>query len=83
MCSRQCVCACSRQCDCVCAHSAHPGRQALLKGSSDGQAAVVEVADELGVDGAAQLGHLPVRGGDEDALHRLHAHVVEERVLRP
>ena len=42
---------------------------------------MVEVADELRVDGAAELGHLAVGGGDEDALHRLHQHVVEQGVL--
>lgn len=33
----------------------YPWRQALLKGVADGQAAVVEVADELRVDGATEL----------------------------
>lgn len=42
---------------------------------------MVEVADELRVDGAAELGHLSVGRGDEDALHRLHQHIVEQRVL--
>ena len=44
---------------------------------------MVEVADELGVDGAAELRHLAVGGGDEDALHRLHQDVVEQGVLHP
>lgn len=59
----------------------HPGRQALLKGSPDREAAVVEVADELWVDGAAELGHLSVGRGDEDPLDCLHQDVVEQRVL--
>lgn len=42
---------------------------------------MVEVADELWVDGAAELGHLSVGRGDEDALHRFHQDVVEQRVL--
>lgn len=42
---------------------------------------MVEVADELRVDGAAELGHLSVGRGDEDALHCFHQDVVEQRVL--
>lgn len=60
----------------------YSGRDALLKRSPDGQAAVVEVADELRVDGAAELSHLPVSRGDEDALDGLHENVVEQGVLR-
>lgn len=59
----------------------HPGWQALLKGSTDGEAAVVEVSDELWVDGAAWLGHLSVGRGDEDALHCFHQDIVEQRVF--
>lgn len=62
---------------------AHPGGEALLEGSPYGQAAVVEVVDELRVNGAAQPGHLPVGGSDEDALDALHEDVVEQGVLRP
>lgn len=57
--------------------------QALLEGSPYGEAAVVEVADELWVNGAAELSHLPVSGGDEDALDTLHQDVVEQGVLSP
>lgn len=42
---------------------------------------MVEVADELWVDGAAELGHLSVGRGDEDPLDCLHQDVVEQRVL--
>lgn len=59
----------------------HPGRQALLERGADGEAAVVEVADELRVDGAAELSLLPVGRGDEDPLDTLHHDVVEQRVL--
>lgn len=41
----------------------------------------MEVADELWVDGAAELGHFSVSRGDEDALHCFHQDVVEQRVL--
>lgn len=44
---------------------------------------MVEVADELWVDGAAELSHFSVSGSDEDALHRLHHHVVEKSVFSP
>lgn len=42
---------------------------------------MVEVADELWVDGATELGHLSVGRGDEDPLDCLHQDVVEQRVL--
>lgn len=61
----------------------YSGREALLKGSPYGEAAVVEVVDELRVDGATELSHLPVSRSDEDALDRLHENVVEQGVLRP
>ncbi len=44
----------------------HPGWQALLERGPYGEAAVVEVADELWVDGAAELSHLPVSRSDEE-----------------
>lgn len=59
----------------------HPGWQALLKRSPYGEAAVVEVADELWVDGATELSHLSVSRGDEDPLHCFHQDVVEQGVL--
>lgn len=55
--------------------------QALLEGTTDGQAAVVEVADELRVDGSTELRLLSVCGCDENALHRLHQNVVKECVF--
>lgn len=60
----------------------HPGRQALLEGSTDGQAAVVEVPDELRVNGAAELSCLSVSGSDEDPLDTVHQDVVKQGVLR-
>lgn len=66
---------------CIFSFKSHPGWQTLLKRGSYGEAAVVEVTDELRVNGAAELGHLSVRRSDEDALHRLHQDVVEQRVL--
>lgn len=59
----------------------YSGREALLKGSPYGQAAVVEVADELRVNGATELRHLPVSRSDEDALNGLHENIVEQGVL--
>lgn len=59
----------------------HPGWQTLLKRSPYGEAAVVEVADELWVDGATELSHLSVSRGDEDPLHCFHQDVVEQGVL--
>lgn len=59
----------------------HPGGQALLKRSSYGEAAVVEVADELRVNGAAELSHFSVSGSDEDSLDSFHQDVVEQGVL--
>ncbi|TNN46697.1 hypothetical protein EYF80_043105 [Liparis tanakae] len=59
----------------------HSGWQALLERRPDGEAAVVEVADELRVDGAAELSHLPLSRSDEDPLNRLHQDVVEQGVL--
>lgn len=44
---------------------------------------MVEVADELRVNGAAELRHLPVSWSDEDALDGLHEDVVEQGVLCP
>lgn len=41
----------------------------------------MKVSDELRVDGAAELGHLSVGRGDEDALHCFHQDVVEQRIL--
>lgn len=43
---------------------------------------MVEVADELRVNGATELSHLPVSGSDEDALDGLHENIVEQGVLR-
>lgn len=68
---------------CVFLTITHPGWQALLKRGPYGEAAVVEVADELRVNGAAELGHLSVSRSDEDPLHRLHQNVVEQGVLCP
>lgn len=59
----------------------HPGRQTLLEGGSNGEAAVVEVVYELRVDGAAELSHLSVSRSDEDALHRFHQNEVKQGVL--
>lgn len=42
---------------------------------------MVEVADELWVDGATELSHLSVSRGDEDPLHCFHQDVVEQGVL--
>lgn len=42
---------------------------------------MVEVADQLWVDGATELGHLSVGRGDEDPLDCFHQDVVEQRVL--
>lgn len=42
---------------------------------------MVEVANELWVNGAAQLTHLSVSGSDEDSLHGFHQDVVEQGVL--
>lgn len=64
-------------------HITHPAWQALLKRSPDGEAAVVEVTDELWVNGAAELSHLSVSRGDEDPLNCLHQNVVEQGVLSP
>lgn len=61
--------------------SPFPWWQALLEGVPYGQAAVVEVADELRVDGAAELRNLSVCGRDEDTLHCFHQNIVEECVL--
>ena len=61
----------------------HPGRQTLLERSPDGEAAVVEVADELWVDGAAELSHFSVSGSDEDPLNRFHQDVVKQGVFSP
>lgn len=44
---------------------------------------MVEVPDELWVNGAAELSHLPVSRSDEDALDGLHENVVEQGVLCP
>ena len=44
---------------------------------------MVEVANELRVDGAAELGQFPVCRSDEDTLHLLHQHIVEQSVLCP
>lgn len=57
--------------------------EALLKCSPYGEATVVEVPDELWVNGAAELSHLPVSRSDEDALDGLHENVVEQGVLCP
>lgn len=62
---------------------AHPGWKALLKRSPYGEAAVVEVADELWVNGAAELSHLSVSRSDEDPLNRFHQNIVEQGVLCP
>lgn len=59
----------------------HAGWQALLKCGPYGEAAVVEVADELWVDGAAELSHLSVSRSDEDPLNSFHQDVVEQGVL--
>lgn len=59
----------------------HPGWQALLKRGPNGEAAVVEVADELWVNGAAELSHFSVSGSDEDSLDGFHQDVVEQGVL--
>lgn len=68
---------------CLCLVStSHPGRQALLEGGPYGEAAVVEVAYQLWVYGAAELGHLPMCRSDEDTLYCLHHDVVEQGVLR-
>lgn len=61
----------------------YSGWEALLKGSPYGEAAVVEVVDELRVNGATELSHLPVSWSDEDALDGLHENVVEQGVLCP
>lgn len=42
---------------------------------------MVEVADELWVDGATELSHLSVSRRDEDPLHCFHQDVVEQGVL--
>lgn len=42
---------------------------------------MVKVADELRVNGAAELSHFSVRRSDEDPLNRLHQDVVEQGVL--
>lgn len=42
---------------------------------------MVEVADELGVNGAAELSHFSVSGSDEDSLNGFHQDVVEQGVL--
>lgn len=55
--------------------------EALLKCSLYGEATVVEVPDELWVNGATELSHLPVSRSDEDALDGLHENVVEQGVL--
>lgn len=44
---------------------------------------MVEVVDELRVNGATELSHLPVGWSDEDALDGLHENVVEQGVLCP
>lgn len=59
----------------------HPGGQTLLKRSPYGEAAVVEVMDELRVNGAAELSHFSVSGSDEDTLNGFHQDVVEQGVL--
>lgn len=59
----------------------YSGRDALLKRSPNGQAAVVEVADELRVNGATELSHLPLGWSNEDALNGLHENIVEQGVL--
>lgn len=61
----------------------YSGWEALLKGSPYGKAAVVEVVDELWVNGATELSHLPVSWSDEDALDGLHENVVKQGVLCP
>lgn len=63
-------------------HTSYSWWQALLKGVADGQAAVVEIADELRVDGAAELRYLSVCRRDEDALHCLHQNIVKECVFQ-
>ncbi|XP_068566474.1 uncharacterized protein [Cebidichthys violaceus] len=55
-----------------------PGWQALLECGPYGEAAVVEVADELRVDGAAELSHLSVSRSDEDPLNCFHQDIVEQ-----
>lgn len=42
---------------------------------------MVEVADELRVNGAAELSHLSVGGSDEDPLNRFHQDIMEQGVL--
>lgn len=62
-------------------NTSHPGWQTLLEGSADGEAAVVEVAYELWMNGSTELSHFSVSGSDEDSLHSLHQNVVEQGVL--
>lgn len=42
---------------------------------------MVEVADDLWVNGAAELSHFSVSGSDEDSLNRFHQDIVEQGVL--
>ena len=59
----------------------HPGWKALLKCGTYGEAAVVEVAYELRVNGAAELSHFSVSRSDEDSLNCFHHDIMEQGVL--
>lgn len=61
----------------------YPRWQALLKRCPNGEAAVVEVADELWVNGATELSHFSVRGSNENPLNCFHHDIVEQGVLCP